>query len=185
MKHAVTNLNDPNESVMFSRSILGDFFFETFFGELEVERSPLENSYKQFELLHSNQIGKLYYTLENCSNDASIDSSHCTLVNSSLANHCTQLTNHNLWTLYFDISKNTKGDVGCLLVDMYGIRTYFAYHLESKCTNNDVEYEDLIQGLEKAIDLNVKCIEVFGGSLVVIKQVRNSMFCTSYHLKIY
>ena len=35
MKHTVTDLNDPNEPMMFSNSILGNFFFETFFGELE------------------------------------------------------------------------------------------------------------------------------------------------------
>ena len=44
MKHMVTNLNDPNELVMFSNSILSNFFFDTFFGELEVELSPLTDS---------------------------------------------------------------------------------------------------------------------------------------------
>ena len=33
------------------------------------------------------------------------------------------------------------------------------------------------------INLNVKCIEVFGDSWLVIKQVRNSMFSTFYHLR--
>ena len=40
MKHTVTDLNDPNETVMFSNSILGKFCFETFFGELEDEIYP-------------------------------------------------------------------------------------------------------------------------------------------------
>ena len=48
MKHTVTDLNGPNKVVMFSRSILGNFFFETFFGELEAEIYPLEYSYKQY-----------------------------------------------------------------------------------------------------------------------------------------
>jgi hypothetical protein len=162
---------------------LGSFCFETLFSELEDNLSPLTDSYKQSELLHSNKIAKLNCTLVDHSNDASIVSSHCTLVNSSFTNHCTQLTNHNLWTLYFDASRNTQGVyVGYLLVDMYGIRTYFSYHLESECTNNDAKYEALIQGLRKAIDLNVKCIEVFGDSRLVIKQVINSMLCTSYNL---
>ena len=42
-------------------------------------------------------------------------------------------------------------------------------NLESKCTNNDVEYEALIQGLRKENDLKVKSIEVFGDSRLVIK----------------
>jgi ribonuclease HI len=79
---------------------------------------------------------------------------------------------------------NKQGeDIGCLLIDPCGIQTYFSYNLESKCTNKDAKYEDLIQGLGKAIDLRVKCIEVFGDSRLFIKQVRNSMFNTFYHLK--
>ena len=51
--------------------------------------------------------------------------------------------------------------------------------------NNDAKYEVLIQGLRKAIDLKVKSIGVFGDSQLVIKQVRNSMFSTFYHLNNY
>ena len=118
MKHMVTDLNDPIESVMFSRSILHKNFFETFFGELEVELSPLADSYKKFELLHSNQISNLNCTLVDHSNDASIGSSSYTLLDSSFTNPYTQFTNHNLWTLYFVSSRNTHGvDVGCVLMD--------------------------------------------------------------------
>jgi ribonuclease HI len=138
---------------------------------------------KKSELLHSNQIAKLNCTLVDHSNDASIGSSHCTLLNSTFTNHCTQLTNHNLWTLYFSTSRNMYGvDADYLLIDPCGIQTYFSCHLESKCTNYDAKYEALIQGLGKAIDSNVKCIEVFGDSRSVIKQVRNSTFSAFYHL---
>ena len=131
--------------------------------------------------IKSNQIAKLNYTLVDHSNDASLGSSFCTLLNSSFTDPCTQLTNHNLWTLYFDVSKNTHGvDAGYLLIDPCGIRTYFSYHLESKCTNNNAKYEALIQGLRKTIYLKVKSIEVFCDSRLVIKQVRKSMFSTFY-----
>ena len=116
---------------MFSNSILRRKKFDTFFGELEVERYPLANSYKKSKL-HSDYIYELNCTLLDYINDALVASSHCTLVNSSFTNYCTQLTNHNLWTLYFDSSKNTHGvDGGFFLIDPYGIRTYFSYHLES------------------------------------------------------
>ena len=122
MKHTVTDFNDPNEMVMFSRFVLGNLSFDTFFEELENELSPFAKSDKQFELLHSNHIVELNYTLVYYSNDASVDSSHCTLVNSSFTNYYTQLTNHNLWTVYFDSSKNIHGLDACfLLVDPYGI----------------------------------------------------------------
>ena len=146
MKHMITDLNDPNESVMFSRSILDNLCFDTFFEELEVGLSPCANSNKQYKLLHSNHIAKQNYTLVDHSNDASIGSSSCTLVNSSFTNHYTQLTNHNLWTLYFDTSRYMhRVDIGCFLVDSSGIRTYFSCVLESKCTDNVVKYEALIQ----------------------------------------
>ena len=119
MKHIVTNLNDSNEMVMFSKYSFGNFYFDTFFEELEDELSHTTNSDKQSKLLHSNKIVELNYTLVYHSNDASIDSSSYILVNS---NHCTQITNHNLWTLYFDISRNRQGvDVGCILIDLCGI----------------------------------------------------------------
>lgn len=122
MKHTIIYLNDPNEPVLFSRYILSNFLFETFFGELEAELSPLADSYKKFEFLHSHHIFEQNCTLVDCSNDAPIDSSHCALVNSSFTNYCTQITNHNLWTLYFDSSRNMHGvDVGYLLVDLYEI----------------------------------------------------------------
>ena len=170
MKNTITDLNVPNETVMFFRGILGNFCFDTLFEELEGELSHTANSDKQSKLLHSNQIAKLNCTLVDHSNDASIDSSSCTLLNSSFTNTCTQLTNHNLWTLYFDVSRNKQGvDVGCLLIYPCGIQTYFSYHLESKCTNNDAKYEALIQGLKKAINLNFEGIEVFGDYWLVIK----------------
>ena len=85
----VTDLNDPNDMVMFSRSILGIFCFDIFFEELEVELSHPTNSDKKLELFHSNQVVKRNCTLLDHSNDEPIGSSHCTLVNTSFTNHCT------------------------------------------------------------------------------------------------
>ncbi len=54
--------------------------------------------------------------------------------------------------------------------------------LEFDCTNNTTEYEDLVQGLCKAIGLEIKYRQVFGDSEIVIKQVRNTIHCLSGHL---
>ena len=43
MKHTVTDLNNTNEPIMFSNSIMGNFYFDTFFRELESKLSPLVN----------------------------------------------------------------------------------------------------------------------------------------------
>ena len=45
MKHMVTDHNDTNELVMFSKLILGNFCFEAFFGELDVKLYLIVNSY--------------------------------------------------------------------------------------------------------------------------------------------
>ena len=44
------------------------------------------------------------------------------------------------------------------------------------------EYEGLLQGLKKAIDMNVKNIKVFGDSQIVVDQVRKRIHCNSPHL---
>lgn len=60
-----------------------------------------------------------------------------------------------------------------------------ACRLEFDCTNNIAEYEALVQGLYKAIGLNVKYLKVFRDSENVIKLVRNTIHCLSGHLKHY
>ena len=67
MKHIVIDLNDPNEPVIFSNSILGNFYFETFFREFEAETSECMDSNEQSELLHTTQIVEPHCTImEDC-----------------------------------------------------------------------------------------------------------------------
>ena len=89
----------------------------------------------------------------------------------------------SIWTLYFNGDKYKEGvGAGCLLVDPQGNKTYIACRLEFNCTNNTVEYEALIQGLKKAIDLGIKELIVYGDSEIIVRQVRNSIHCLSEHL---
>ena len=98
-------------------------------------------------------------------------------------NQIAELNHINTWTLYFDISRNKHGtDAGCLLIHPCGKRTYSVIQLEPGYTDTVAESETLIQGLRKAINMNVKYIEVFGGSQIVIKQVRNPMHCISNYM---
>ena len=160
MKHMVTNLNDPNKPVMFSNSILGNLCFETFFGELETEISPYTNSNEKSELLHTAQIIDPYCKIvEDCTN---LDTNNCKYLVSSSSHFYLELTDQNIWTLYFDGSRNKEGTgFGCLLIDPHGKKMMITCHLEFECTNNVDEYEALVQGLRKALDLQVKYIEVF------------------------
>jgi hypothetical protein len=47
------------------------------------------------------------------------------------------------------------------------------------------KYEALLQGLRKALDMDVQNLVVFGDSEIVVKQVRNAIHCLSPHLKNY
>jgi hypothetical protein len=91
-------------------------------------------------------------------------------------NQIVELNHINSWTLYFDISRNKHGtDVGCLIIHPCGKRTYSVIQLEPEYTDTVDKSKILMQGLKKAINMNVKYIEVFGGPKKVIKQVKNSM----------
>lgn len=57
-----------------------------------------------------------------------------------------------------------------------------ASQLEFACTNNTTEYEGLLQGLNKAIGMNVKNIKAFGNSQIIVDQVRKRRHCNSPHL---
>jgi ribonuclease HI len=72
---------------------------------------------------------------------------------------------------------------GCIMKDPNGKKTLIACILEFQCTNTISEYEALLQGLRKEIDLKVTNIKVFGDSKIVIRQVRNTIHCRSSHLK--
>ena len=75
------------------------------------------------------------------------------------------VVNYLFWTLYFDGSKFEDGvGVSCILINPEGEKNMLACRLEFNCTNNIAEYKALVQGLYKAIDLNIKYLKVLGDS---------------------
>ena len=57
--------------------------------------------------------------------------------------------------------------------------------MEFECTNNIVEYEALLLGLRKAVDLKFEHIKVFGDLEIIVRQVNNTIHCNFGHLKGY
>jgi ribonuclease HI len=93
---------------------------------------------------------------------------------------------NQIWSLYFDGSKSKEGaGAGCVIIDPVGNKTLIACRLEFECTNNTAEYEALLQGLRKALDMNIQNLTIFGDSEIVVRQVRDSIHCLSPHLKSY
>jgi hypothetical protein len=50
-----------------------------------------------------------------------------------------------VWTLYFDGSKSKEvSGARCILIDPKGKKNFMSCRLEFECTNNIVEYKDLV-----------------------------------------
>ena len=59
-----------------------------------------------------------------------------------------------------------------MLLDRVGNKLMISCRLEFIFTNNTAEYEALIQGPKKALDLNVKVLIAFGNYQIIVQQVR-------------
>jgi ribonuclease HI len=77
------------------------------------------------------------------------------------------------WRLYFDGLVCSKGQgVGCVVVSPSGVYINLSIRLEFACTNNQVEYESLLHGLEFLRDLGTRDVDVFGNSNLIVQQIR-------------
>jgi ribonuclease HI len=77
-----------------------------------------------------------------------------------------------IWTLEFDGSHSSSGSgAGVVLTAPSGEVFYHSYRLEFCCTNNVVDYEALIRGLNLVIDKGVTILEVKGDSDLIVSQV--------------
>ena len=76
------------------------------------------------------------------------------------------------WTIFFDGSVCQQGGgVGLLLISPRGSRFEFAVPISEKCSNNQAEYEALLQGLKLMREIEADAVEAFGDSLLVTKQI--------------
>ncbi|XP_050878418.1 uncharacterized protein LOC127082216 [Lathyrus oleraceus] len=77
------------------------------------------------------------------------------------------------WTVVFDGASNAQGNgIGAIISSPTGFHLPFTIILCFDCTNNMAEYEAWIFGLEAAIDLKIKILEVYVDSVLVISQNR-------------
>ena len=87
--------------------------------------------------------------------------------------------------MYFAGSKTQEGlGVGFVLIDPKRNKNFLSYRLEFECTNKTAEYEALVQGHKRAIELNVKNLKNFGDyEIIFVTQIRNIFHCLSPHIK--
>ncbi|XP_050889557.1 uncharacterized protein LOC127094826 [Lathyrus oleraceus] len=76
------------------------------------------------------------------------------------------------WTLVFDGASNGVGNgVGVVITSPTGFHIPFTARICFDCTNNMAEYEARIYGIEAAIYLRIKHLEIYGDYVLVIIQI--------------
>ena len=76
-------------------------------------------------------------------------------------------------SMIFDGDVNAYGKgIGVVIVTPHGSHIPFTARLTFDYTNNMAEYEACIMGLEEAIDLKIKILDVYGDSALVINQIK-------------
>ena len=84
------------------------------------------------------------------------------------------MTSLSGWCMYFDGTANHSGyGIGVLLISPHGDHiprfVRLAFSDRHPTTNNIVEYEACILGLEMALELGIRQMEVFGDSNLVLR----------------
>ena len=84
------------------------------------------------------------------------------------------MTSSSGWCMYFDgVTNNSKYGIGVLLISPHGDHIprsiCLAFSDRHPATNNIVEYEACILGLEKTLELWIRQMEVFGDSNLVLR----------------
>ncbi|XP_070028950.1 uncharacterized protein [Nicotiana sylvestris] len=80
---------------------------------------------------------------------------------------------YNGWRMFFDGATNFKGvGIGAVLVSKKGQHYTVSAKLRFPCTNNMVEYEACIMGLNLAIDMNIQELLVIRDSNLLVHQVQ-------------
>ena len=76
------------------------------------------------------------------------------------------------WKLYFEGATNSIGNgVRAVIVSLKGQQIPISVKLNFGCTNNVIEYEACIVGLQVALEFGAYDLSNFGNSLLIISQI--------------
>ncbi|XP_026423086.1 uncharacterized protein LOC113318970 [Papaver somniferum] len=83
-----------------------------------------------------------------------------------------QECNHRRWEIFVDGSSNSfEGGMVIVFTSPAGVRIVFCFRLEYKVTNNEAEYEAVIQDLRIAIEMGLDDVRITSDSQLVIRQI--------------
>ncbi|XP_021678817.2 uncharacterized protein LOC110663721 [Hevea brasiliensis] len=79
----------------------------------------------------------------------------------------------DVWQMYFDGAVKVSGSgIGSILVSPDGKYFPITVKLKFECTNNVIEYEACVSGLQAAIEMKIKKLKVYSDSALIIYQVK-------------
>jgi len=88
------------------------------------------------------------------------------------------------WTVFIDGSSNSKGsDAGIIVENGEGMVVEISLGLSFPVTNNTVEYEAFLAGMQIAKDLGARKIRIFTDSQLVASQVTGDSQVREEHLQ--
>ena len=88
--------------------------------------------------------------------------------------------------MYFDGSLNLDGaGVGVFFISPSGDKLHYVLHLHFQASNNTTEYEASLHGPRIAVELGVKCLQVYGDSALLINQLNKDWNCTNEKMDAY
>ncbi|KAK2990923.1 hypothetical protein RJ640_021898 [Escallonia rubra] len=84
------------------------------------------------------------------------------------------------WRMMFDGSKTSNGEgAGVVLISPTRNVHQYAFQIEKDCSNNQAKYEALIIDIKILLDLSKITVQIFGDSLLVIKQLAREFKCNA------
>ena len=83
---------------------------------------------------------------------------------------------HNRWRAHIDGAANQRGSgMGLVLVSPKGITIEKLLRLRFSATNNEAEYEALLEGMSMIRKLDGKCVSIFSDSRLIVGQVNGEL----------
>ena len=87
------------------------------------------------------------------------------------------------WVLYFDRLKHSHGArIGVILFSPNITLVKILFEIQPVCSNNEVEYEALIVGIETVLNLGAKHLLIRGDFELVINQLTHKFKCIKINL---
>jgi ribonuclease HI len=72
-----------------------------------------------------------------------------------------------------------------VIISPSGVCIDLSIRLEFACTNNQVEYEYLLHGLEYLRDMRARDVDVYGDSNLIVQQIKGDSHCLDVVLNSY